>query len=344
MNKMNICGLTAEEIFRLIEPGGFKHIHAVSIANAIYKKKITEFSQIRGIPKELISLLTDNSEPGIYEPVTSETSFDGTVKYLFHNSIGQKFETVYIPDIKRNTICVSTQSGCRMGCPFCITGKYGFYGDLTAGDIVNQVLRIPITEKISHIVFMGMGEPMDNLENVLKACEIITAEWGLSVSPANVTVSTVGITPSIESFLNQSSCNLTLSLYSPFPEERILMIPAERKYPVLTIIEILKNYPLKKKRRVTAAYMMIENVNDSDRHLEGLKILLKGSDIRVNLLPYHQSKGDIINSSSAEKMQYFKHSLVISGISASVRKSRGTDISAACGLLASGLVYDTRSK
>lgn len=337
MNKKSLCGLTAEDIFRMIEPEEFNHSHAVLIANAIYKRKIKEFSQINGISKKLKCWLTDNSITGIYKPKVTQTSTDGTIKYLFQNSAGQKFETVYIPDGKRNTICVSTQSGCRMGCPICATGKYGFYGDLSAGDILNQILGIPVSEKITHVVFMGMGEPMDNLFNVLTACEIITAEWGTSISPRNVTVSTVGIMPAIESFLDRSVCNLALSLFSPVPEERLSMVPVERKYPVQKIIEILKNYPVGKRRRLTAAYVMIKNVNDTERHLTELKKMLKDSGIRVNLLPYHQVKGDLNVSSSSERMQFFKHSLVMSGISASVRKSRGADISAACGLLASEL-------
>jgi 23S rRNA (adenine2503-C2)-methyltransferase len=256
---------------------------------------------------------------------------------MFRTENGKEFETVYIPDNKRNTVCVSTQSGCRMGCSFCITGRYGFRGNLTAGEIVNQVLAIPQAGKVTHIVFMGMGEPMDNLENVLKACSIITAEWGLAISSRNLTVSTVGIMPGVEQFLQRSDCNLTLSLYSPFSVERREIIPVENKFPVLDIIEMMKNFPLKKRRRLSIAYIMIKNLNDTDSHLEELKSILKGSKIRVNLLSYHPGNNDKNCSSPAERMQFFKHNLIISGISASIRKSRGIDISAACGLLAAGL-------
>jgi 23S rRNA (adenine2503-C2)-methyltransferase len=227
-----------------------------------------------------------------------------------------------------------------MGCPFCVTAKYGFHGNLSAGDIINQIISIPSAEKVTHVVFMGMGEPMDNLENVLKTAGIISAEWGMAISPRNITVSTVGILPAVELFLERSQCNLTLSLYSPFEEERINVIPAEKKYPALKIIEIMKNIPLKKKRRLSIAYVMIKDINDTDHHLSGLKKMVGGSGIRVNLLPYHPVKNDENTPSSDERMHYFKHDLVISGISASVRKSRGADISAACGLLASGLKHD----
>jgi 23S rRNA (adenine2503-C2)-methyltransferase len=340
MNKINLCGLTAEEIFRIIQPEGFNYNHAFAITNTIYKKRRSDFSRISNFPNKLKARLAEIAIPGSYEPIASEISNDKTIKYLFRNPEGKQFETVYIPDGKRNTVCISTQSGCRMGCPFCVTAKYGFHGNLSAGDIINQIISIPPAEKVTHVVFMGMGEPMDNLENVVKATGIISAEWGMAISPRNITVSTVGILPAVELFLERSGCNLTLSLYSPYEDERINVIPAEKKYPALKIIEIMKNIPLKKKRRLSIAYVLIKDINDTDHHLSGLKKMLGGSGIRVNLLPYHPVKNDENEPSSDERMHYFKHNLVISGISASVRKSRGADISAACGLLASGLKHD----
>jgi 23S rRNA (adenine2503-C2)-methyltransferase len=340
MNKINLCGLTAEEIFGIIQPKGFNYNHALAITNTIYKKRRSDFSRIPNFPNKLKAHLYEIAIPGFYEPIASEISTDKTVKYLFRNPEGKQFETVYIPDGKRNTVCISTQSGCRMGCPFCVTAKYGFHGNLSAGDIINQIMSIPPAEKVTHIVFMGMGEPMDNLGNVLKAAGIISAEWGMAISERNITVSTVGILPAVGLFLERSGCNLALSLYSPYEDERINVIPAEKKYPAVKIIEIMKNNPLKKKRRLSIAYVLIKDTNDTDRHLSGLKKMLGGSGIRVNLLPYHPVKNDKNEPSSDERMHYFKHNLVISGISASVRKSRGTDISAACGLLASGLKHD----
>ena len=337
MVKKSLCGLTADEIFDLIRPLNFTSSHAVSISNSIYKKGILNISEIVKIPYRLKEELYNIAATGIYLPLASEASADKSVKYMFRTDNGKEFETVYIPDNKRNTVCVSTQSGCRMGCSFCITGRYGFRGNLTAGEIVNQILAIPQAGKVTHIVFMGMGEPMDNLENVLKACSIITAEWGLAISSRNITVSTVGIMPGVEQFLQKSDCNLTLSLYSPFRAERREIIPVENKFPVHNIIEMMKNFPLKKRRRLSLAYIMIKNLNDTDSHLEELKSILKGSKIRVNLLPYHPGNIDKNCSSPAERMQFFKHNLIISGISASIRKSRGADISAACGLLAAGL-------
>jgi 23S rRNA (adenine2503-C2)-methyltransferase len=327
-----LCGLNFEEI-REITGEELPGKHTLSITNGIYKKGINYLRDIPGIPKKM-RLLDGHSSAGITGPYASETSSDGTVKYLFISD-GKRFESVFLPEKKRNTVCVSTQSGCRMGCPICVTGKYGFHGNLTAGEIVSQVVSLPAASIITHVVFMGMGEPMDNLENVLKACEILTAEWGMALSRRNITVSSVGITPGIKKFLAESECNLTVSLFSPFPDERRTTIPSERKYPVIEIIDLLKSYPVSKKRRFSLAYVMIEGINDSDNHLDALKKLLAGSGVRVNLLPYHSFPGDTNKPCKEERMNYFKHNLVTSGISASVRKSRGSDISAACGLLAS---------
>ena len=337
MVKKSLCGLTSGEIFDFIGSSGFTAAHAVSISNGIYKKRISDISQIAKIPRRLREELLNVAVSGIYLPLASEVSVDKSVKYLFRTETGKEFETVYIPDNKRNTVCVSTQSGCRMGCSFCVTARYGFRGSLTAGEIVNQIISIPNADKVTHVVFMGMGEPMDNLENVVKACNIITAEWGLAISSRNVTVSTVGIMPGVEQFLQRSDCNLTLSLYSPFTSERKKNIPVENQYPVHKIIDMMKNYRVKKKRRLSLAYVMVRDLNDTDSHLEGLKSILKDSVIRVNLLPYHPFLNDQNSSSSVRRMQFFKHNLIVSGISASIRKSRGTDISAACGLLATGL-------
>ncbi|MBK9390610.1 MAG: radical SAM protein [Bacteroidetes bacterium] len=342
MDVKNLGGLTASEIFELIEPFKFTYSHALSIANSLYKKKLKAISDFPKLPLKLKDLLLTNGRPGYFPFLESVISEDKSVKYLFRTSDGRQYETVYLPDGKRHTVCVSTQSGCRMGCPFCVSGSYGFHGNLTTGEIINQVVSIPYANNITHVVFMGMGEPLDNPENVLKACEILTAEWGFALSPRNVTISTVGLLPAVKLFLSKTDCNLTLSLHSPFALERKQMVPAENKYPSADIIRILREAKLKKGRRLTVAYIMISGLNDTERHLEELIYMLKGSSIRVNLLPYHAVNDDNKISSSPEKMQYFKHNLIISGISASVRKSRGADISAACGLLAAGLKINSK--
>jgi 23S rRNA (adenine2503-C2)-methyltransferase len=337
MVKKSLIGLSAREISAFIGPAGFKIPIAVLVSHSIYKRRSSDIELFKDVPKRLKDILKENFVTGIFQPFASERSADGTIKYLFRTVDGRMFESVYIPDNKRNTICISTQSGCRMGCSFCVTADYGFHGNLSAGEIVNQAISIPDADKITHVVLMGMGEPLDNLDNVLKACEIMTSEWGISISPRNVTVSTVGITPGIVKFLQGTECNLALSLYSPFSDERAALVPAEKKYPVKDIIEILKDFKVRKKRRLSLAYIMIKDLNDTDRHLMELRSLAGGSGIRINLLPYHQTGKDMNACSSPERMLYFKHNLVTSGISASIRRSRGIDISAACGLLAADL-------
>lgn len=335
MEKRIICGLAPEEIQRYAGIPDMTLSHAVSVTNSLYKKRIRDIMDFPKLTLKLKGNLNNRFSTGLYDPLSFITSADGTVKYVFRSSSGLVFETVYIPDNKRNTICVSSQSGCRMGCHFCATASLGFRGDLSAGDMINQVISLPDPGDNMHVVFMGMGEPLDNIDNLLKACQVLTAEWGLALSPRNITVSTVGIIPGLERFLLSSECNLAFSLYSPFPAERVKAVPAEKRNPAAGIVELLKNYPLKKKRRLSVAYIMIRGVNDTPGHLQGLKDLLKGSSVRVNLVPYHPVAGDDLVASPPETLHFFKHELVISGISASVRKSRGADISAACGLLAS---------
>jgi len=337
MHNLVLCGLTADEIFNIIGPLGYSYHHALLISHSIYKKRLSQVSLFQKIPGTLKKWIESVYHTGLFLPIASECSVDKTIKYLFRSDDGSEYETVYMPDNKRHTVCISVQSGCRMGCRFCATGRYGFRGDLSAGEILNQILSIPEAGKITHVVFMGMGEPMDNLDNVLKACEILTAEWGLSISPRNITVSTVGLTAEVERFLKVSDCNLTVSLHSPFPEERKLIVPMETINPVQTIIDMMKNFPLKKRRRFSLAYVMIKDYNDTENHLLALKKIVGDSALRVNLIPYNPVQDDINTSSSDEKMQLFRHNLIISGISASIRKPRGTDISAACGLLAAGL-------
>jgi 23S rRNA (adenine2503-C2)-methyltransferase len=337
-----LCGLTSDEIFDLIEPYGYSRKNALAVSNGLYKSGVTDFSCFKGVPKELKNLLGSQAVTGIISPLRTDISSDKSIKYLFRTNSGKEYETVFIPENKRTTVCVSTQSGCRIGCTYCATARYGFHGDLTAGEIVNQVVALNSGRQVTHVVFMGMGEPMDNLDNVLKACEILTSEWGLAISKRNITVSTVGLTPGVRKFLECSACNLTLSLHSPFSEERALITPAEKIYPVNEIIEIMKEYTPGKKRRLSVAYVMIKNRNDTDAHLEELIKLFKGSEIRINLLPYHPIPADSNISSGNERMEYFKQNLVTSGISASIRKSRGTDICAACGLLATGLDCKTK--
>lgn len=334
MMRRSIAGSDLTEIEEFLGSLGIDKRHSIRLLYWIYRRGIHSFAEINDIPAKILCLLSEKAVTGLTAPVASEASSDGSVKYLFTTPAGLTHETVWLPDGKRSTVCVSVQSGCRMGCSFCATGKNGWGGDLTAGEIVNQVISIP--QNITHIVLMGMGEPGDNIDEVLKACRILTAEWGLATGRNRVTVSTVGVVPSVKRMLEETECNITLSLHSPFPEERREVIPAEARWPFEETVNLMKEYDNRRKRRFTIAYVMIAGKNDSPGHLAALKRLLAGSGLRVNILPYHPLEGDEARSSGQDVMMMFKHELVTSGIGASVRKSRGSDINAACGMLAAG--------
>lgn len=335
--KPGICGMTPDDIGTLLAKVGADGKYAEVIASDFYRRGISDFERMDNIPRSVRNNLSTLATTGMFVPADHQTSSDRSVKYLFRTEDGREFETVLIPDLKRMTVCLSTQSGCRMGCPFCVTGRYGFRGNLSAGEIVNQILSIPESRSVTHVVFMGMGEPLDNLNEVLKACRILTSQWGLALSPGNITISTVGITRGVRRFLNESDCNLTLSLFSPFSFERQSVIPAEKANNAREIIGMMKEHTGRKKRRFTIAYVMINGINDTDYHLKELAEMLRGTSIRVNLLPYHPTGDDKFISSDTSRMNFFRHELFLAGISASVRRSRGADISAACGLLATGL-------
>ena len=334
VNVVPLAGLSLTETEDLLANTNIDRRYARRILYWIYKKGIRAFSEINDVPREVLSVLSESFSTGLSEPVSTVASTDGTVRHLFTTGKDLLHESVYIPDGKRETLCISVQSGCRMGCRFCATGQNGWRGNLTAGEIVNQVVSQP--QKVTHVVLMGMGEPGDNIDEVIKALAVLTAEWGMAIGRRRVTVSTVGITPAVKRLLEETECNITLSLFSPFPGERLEAIPAESTWPYRETLDLMKASMADRDRRFTVAYVMIKGKNDTDKHLEELKRLLSGTGIRVNLLPYHPPGTDGKCSSDSETMMRFKHLLVTSGVGASVRKSRGLDIEAACGMLAAG--------
>ncbi len=332
MDRIPIAGSDPEEIQNLLASRGIDGRYARRLLYWIYRKAIRSFGEINDIPKKVLAELEANFVTGLSFPLDSALSEDGSVKYMFTTPGGLLHETVWLPEGKRQTVCISVQAGCRMGCRFCATGQNGWGGNLTAGEIANQVVSLP--HGFTHIVLMGMGEPGDNIGQVIKACNILTSEWGLAAGHSRVTVSTVGVTPSVKRLLDETDCNITLSLHSPFPDERLQVIPAEARWPFAGTLRLMQEYAGTRKRRFTVAYVMIRGRNDSARHLDELKRLLTGTGIRVNLLPFHPLENNGEQGSDLETMMSFKHHLVTSGIGASVRKSRGADISAACGMLA----------
>ena len=262
---------------------------------------------------------------------------DGTRKYLF--AVGEQFiESVYIPEEDRATLCVSTQAGCKMGCKFCMTGTLGFHGQLSAAEILNQIFYF---DDLSNLVFMGEGEPMDNLDNVLRSLEIMTADYGCAWSPKRITVSTVGV-PAMKRFLDESECHLAISMHDPFPAERAAIMPAEKMMSISEVVPLLKQYDWSHQRRVSFEYICWHGQNDSIRHAKELLRLLKGLNCRINLIRFHAGVEDIKNerrfpASDEKQMEWFRDYLTQNGLTTTIRRSRGEDILAACGMLVNSL-------
>jgi 23S rRNA (adenine2503-C2)-methyltransferase len=306
---------------------------AWNIARWIYRRGVIDFTEMDDVSLEIRNKLIENFIPGNFSYSERKVSADGSVKYGFHTEDGRRFETVYLPEGRRHTLCLSIQAGCRMGCKFCRTARSGFHGNLEVHHILNQLYSIEEKKLINHIVFMGMGEPMDNYENLLRSIDVLTSEWGFAIAYRNITVSTVGINPGLIHFLQNNRCNLALSLHSPFEKERMKLIPAEKVYPFRELLSHMKDYEPARKRRITVQYTLIGGLNDSDRHLLELINLLKNSSLKLNLIAFHPFEGCEYRPADLQKMKHFLNDLNQAGIFATLRKSRGEDIGAACGML-----------
>ncbi|MBQ1649580.1 MAG: 23S rRNA (adenine(2503)-C(2))-methyltransferase RlmN [Prevotella sp.] len=285
------------------------------------------------ISKKNRELLAEHYEVGLMAPLDSQKSKDGTIKYLFPVSNGKMVETVFIPEKDRATLCVSCQVGCKMNCLFCQTGKQGFEGQLTAGDILNQIYSLPERERLTNIVFMGQGEPMDNLDNVLKATEILTAKWGMAWSPRRITVSSVGVKDKLKRFIEESECHLAISLHSPIHEQRAQLMPAEKGMSIEEVVGLLKNYDFSGQRRLSFEYIVFDGLNDTPTHAREIVRLLDGLDCRVNLIRFHSIPDVPLKTSDEKKMENLRDYLTKHGIFTTIRASRGQDIFAACGML-----------
>lgn len=331
--KERLLGKTLTELQQIAETLNLPKFTAKQISDWLYKKNIVAFDDMTNLSKKTRNSLAEKYDIGISPPLKMQGSKDGTKKYLFKTVNRNYIETAMIPERNRKTVCVSSQAGCKMGCSFCMTARQGFQGQLTAGEIINQVKSIPESGEISNIVYMGMGEPFDNLNEVLKSLEIFTANWGLAMSPRRITVSTIGILPAMITFLEKSEAHLAVSLHSPFPEERKKLIPAEAAFPIKKIIAVLKRYEFRGQRRLSFEYILFEGLNDSNKHINELTRLLEGLTCRVNLIRFHKLPGTLFKSPGEDTIQNFKERLNNKGILATIRASRGEDINAACGLL-----------
>jgi 23S rRNA (adenine2503-C2)-methyltransferase len=329
----SLIGKTQEELDCLVKELEMPGFTAGQIAGWLYRKKVLSIEEMTNISLVHRKRLKENYLLGRNDYVRKQESADGTIKYLFPASNRQFVESVYIPEKERATLCISSQVGCKMNCRFCMTGKQGFSGQLTAGDMLNQILSILETDSLTHVVFMGMGEPLDNVGELLKTLEILTADYGFAWSPKRITVSTVGILPGLKRFLEESKTHLAISLHSPYSAERLSLAPVEKAYPLTEILNLIKRYDFTRQRRVSFEYIMFGGLNDDLKHAIALSKLLKDIPCRVNLIKYHPVPGVDLSASSQETMTEFRDCLNDRGILATLRLSRGEDIGAACGML-----------
>lgn len=329
-----LLGKTLSELQDIALSIGLQKFAGKQLAEWLYVKRATSFDEMSNISLKGREALKARYTIGRHAPVREAVSQDGTRKYLF--AVGDQFiESVYIPEEDRATLCVSSQVGCKMGCKFCMTGTLGFHGQLSAADVLNQILYF---DDLSNLVFMGEGEPMDNLDNVLRALEIMTADYGCAWSPKRITVSTVGI-PAMKRFLDESECHLAVSMHNPFAAERREIMPAEKMLSITDVVALLKQYDWSHQRRVSFEYICWHGINDTPRHAKELLRLLKGLNSRINLIRFHAGVDKAFPASDEKTMEWFRDYLTDNGLTTTIRKSRGEDILAACGMLVNALTH-----
>jgi len=328
-----LFGKTLAELTAVAEKLGLPSYTGKQLSQWLYKSDIYSFDEMTNLSKEARQLLSAYFEVGVQKPTNMQESVDGTRKYLFPSLTGKYVETAYIPDGKRSTLCVSSQVGCKMGCLFCMTGKQGFQGNLSSGEILNQFRSVPEWKDLTNIVYMGMGEPLDNLSQVLKSLEVLSADWGFGLSPRRITVSTIGITPTMLEFLEKSKTHLAVSLHSPFDEERRKLMPVQQVYPLKEILGEIRSWNFGRQRRVSFEYILFKGFNDTTAHVNELSRILHGIRCRINLIRFHPIPDTPLESPDEKTIQQFKDQLTAKGITTTIRASRGQDIWAACGLL-----------
>ena len=306
---------------------------AKQIARWLYDKHATTIEAMSDLSARHRALLAETYEVGLTAPEKVSISTDGTKKYLYRTSQNHFIESAYIPDGDRATLCISSQAGCRMGCRFCATGRQGLQHSLSTNEILNQIESLPERERLTNVVFMGMGEPLDNLDSLLPALEVLTSAWGFGWPPTRITVSTAGVASRLERFLEATQVHLAVSLHNPFPHERAEIMPVEKAWPIREVVEILRRYDFTHQRRVSFEYIVMSGLNDSPRHIRELCRLLDGIKCRINLIRFHKIPGSPYFSPDDRAMIAFRDALTAKGIHTTIRTSRGEDIQAACGLL-----------
>lgn len=341
-----LLGKSLSELQSVAASVGLPKFAGKQLAEWLYVRRVKTFDEMTNISLKGREALRARYEIGRHEPIAQAESVDGTRKYLFEVEIGgnkQYLETVYLPEEDRATLCVSTQAGCKMGCRFCMTGTLGFHGQLSAGEILNQLFEadcLALSDErlaITNVVLMGEGEPMDNIAEVLRALEVMTSDYGCGWSPKRITVSTVGVIDGLRRFLNESECHLAISLHNPFAAERAAIMPAEKAWPMKEVMSLLREYDWSHQRRVSFEYICWHGANDTIRHAKELLRLLHGLDCRVNLIRFHAGVDKEFAASDERQMEWLRDYLSEHGVTTTIRKSRGEDILAACGMLVNSL-------
>ncbi|MBN1142996.1 MAG: 23S rRNA (adenine(2503)-C(2))-methyltransferase RlmN [Bacteroidales bacterium] len=331
--KEDLVGCTLNEITDLVRAREMPGYTAMQIAEWLYAKKIASIDEMTNLSKTARDKLKESYNLGLSAPEKVQVSSDGTKKYLFRVNSERFVEAVYIPESDRSTLCISTQVGCQMGCVFCMTGKQGFHGNLSAGEILNQIMSLPERASLTNYVFMGMGEPLANTGNLLKCLEIMTSSYGFGISPSRITVSTIGVIQGMEQIISKSRCHIAVSLHTPFEDERLRLMPSEKVFPIKRVVETLRKSSIERQRRISFEYIMFKDFNDTARHVNGLTRLLNGLRCRINLIRFHPVPGVPFESSDEDTIQWFKQRLNEKGLLTTIRASRGLDILAACGML-----------
>ena len=348
--KIKLLGKNLEELKALVAEEGLPGFTAKQIAQWLYVKKVRSIEDMTNLSKAARAKLSERYEVGVTPYSGLQISTDGTKKYLFPVKCSHKkglnvvadeselesgaIEAVMIPDDDRATLCVSSQSGCRMGCRFCMTGRQGFHGHMSAGDIISQFIAVDESDRLTNAVFMGMGEPLDNYENVMRAIEILTADWGFAWSPKRITVSTIGVLPNLKRYLDECKCHLAVSLHDPFGPERLTIMPVQKAWPIQEVVDLIKQYDFTGQRRVSFEYTMFAGFNDTKAHADALIRMMKGLECRMNLIRFHKIPDFPYETSAPVIIENFKQRLNNCGLMTTVRASRGEDILAACGMLA----------
>lgn len=333
MSKFPLIGMTLSELQSVAKNLGMPGFAAKQIASWLYQKRAASIDEMTNLSLTHRALLEKEYEVGVSAPANAMHAADGTIKYLYRVAADRFVEAVYIPDDDRATLCISSQVGCKMNCKFCMTGKQGFSANLTANEILNQIHALPGRDKLTNVVLMGMGEPLDNLDEVLKVLEILTASYGYGWSPKRITLSTIGLRKGLQRFIEESDCHLAISLHAPIAALRAELMPAEHAFAAKEMIEILRKYDFSKQRRLSFEYIMFKGVNDSQVYAKELVKLLRGLDCRVNLIRFHAIPGVDLKEADVETMTAFRDYLTSHGLFTTIRASRGEDIFAACGML-----------